>query len=113
MSLALVFGANLRHLRKARGLTQGRLAERVDMTAEMISKIERGVAAPSFSTIERLARALDAREHAFFVVADEARSESGRGGSRGRLVETIHVTLSRMNEDELAQAAKILAVLAR
>ncbi|MFN3685836.1 helix-turn-helix domain-containing protein [Salinarimonas sp.] len=108
MSLAVVFGANLRNLRKARGLTQGQLAERAALTAEMISKIERGVAAPSFPTIERLADALDQPEVAFFGI-----DQSGaRGGSRGRLVVKIHATLSRMNEDELARASKILAVLA-
>lgn len=107
MSLAELFGANLRHMRKARGLTQEALAERVEVSSDMISKLERGAASPSFETLEKLCVALDAQPVVFF----------GFGlmptplGARVTLLRKIHATLSRMSEDQMARAAKILQAL--
>ncbi len=42
----------------AKRLTQAELTVRVDLSTEMISKIERGAAAPSSDTIQRLAGSL-------------------------------------------------------
>ena len=39
-------------------LTQEQLAERVDLSVEFISNIERGINSPSFKTLENLERAL-------------------------------------------------------
>ena len=48
-------------LRLRRGLTQKELAERVRTTQSVISRLESGSAKPSLATLERLAKALDAR----------------------------------------------------
>ncbi len=48
-------------LRLRRGLTQKELAERVHTTQSAISRLESGSAKPSLATLERLAKALDAR----------------------------------------------------
>lgn len=58
MSLATTFGSNLRNHRKAKYLTQDQLAEMVELSSEMISKIERGIASPSFATVGKLPRCL-------------------------------------------------------
>ena len=49
------------NLRIRRGLTQNELAERMSTTQAVISRLESGSAKPSLATLERLAKALDAR----------------------------------------------------
>ena len=77
------------------------------MSTEMISKVERGIAAPSFPLIEKLAEALGVPEMVFFgiglVVAPD--------GERSRLVAKLQTTLSRMNNEQLARANRMLAAL--
>jgi len=107
MSLADIFGANLRHHRKAKRLTQAELAERVDLSTEMISKIERGAATPSFETIRRLAESLALPEQALFGFGPAAEDDS----ERTRLLVKIHAKLSRLNEDQLARADRMLSAL--
>ena len=52
------FGKRLKYLRESRHLSQAELAEKISLSPESISNIERGVHAPKFETIERLAEAL-------------------------------------------------------
>lgn len=54
----MAFGANLRRLRKARGLTQQDLAFAADIELSQISRIERGVINTSISQVFVLADAL-------------------------------------------------------
>ncbi len=49
-----VFGRRLRHLRQSRDLTQAVLSERIGISLDYLSKIERGLASPSFAVIEKL-----------------------------------------------------------
>jgi transcriptional regulator with XRE-family HTH domain len=58
---AEVFGAHLRELRTARGLTQGQLADRCRSNVPFISNLERGLSAPSLAMLLRLAEALECR----------------------------------------------------
>jgi transcriptional regulator with XRE-family HTH domain len=53
--LAPIVGHNLASLRKARGLTQGELAEKFHYTDKSISKWEHGEAIPDLSTLDELA----------------------------------------------------------
>lgn len=46
---------NIAQQRKARGLTQAELAERMGMEPESISRFERGATLPSLATLEKLA----------------------------------------------------------
>lgn len=57
--LAAQFGKRLRFARTAQGLTQERLAEIADMHPTYVAQIERGVSAPTLTTLARLAWALD------------------------------------------------------
>ena len=107
MSLAVIFGANLRHHRKGRHLTQAELAERAALSTEMISKMERGIAAPSLATIERLSDILGQPPVVFFGVG----SVLAHDGERTRLLGKIHMRLSRLNEDQLARADRMLGAL--
>lgn len=53
------FGKRLRQLRRQKDLTQEKLAQEADISVEFLSNLERGVNAPSFETLERLATALE------------------------------------------------------
>ncbi|WP_424547004.1 helix-turn-helix domain-containing protein [Shinella zoogloeoides] len=103
MDLLSLFGANVRHHRKAKGWTLEHLAAAVGVSAVTIGKIERGKAAPLFETAEKIAAALGVSAPVLFG-ADAAPGD----GERARLLTEIHRTLSRMNEDQLDRAAKIL-----
>ncbi len=107
MSLIEVFGANLRHYRKAKALTQAQLAEKVELSTEMISKIERGIAAPSFGSIEKLSQVLDVPEVVFFGLGLIVTSDS----ERTRIFTKIQTKLSRLNAEQLIRAERMLGAL--
>lgn len=46
-------------VRRAQGLTQEQLAAKTELTIETISNIERGVHAPRFNTLEKIADCLE------------------------------------------------------
>jgi DNA-binding XRE family transcriptional regulator len=54
-------GQRIAELRKARGLTQGRLAKAVGCSVEFVSLVERGVNAPSVAGLEKFAAVLKAK----------------------------------------------------
>ena len=51
-------GASIRKKRRAKGITQAKLAALTDIGASYISRIEAGGHQPSVATIERIAKAL-------------------------------------------------------
>lgn len=57
--LQSLFGRRVQALRQDQGLTQEELAEATQLSVEYISKIERGLASPSFSVIARLIDVLE------------------------------------------------------
>lgn len=103
MELQRLFGANVRHHRKAKGWTLEQLAGKIGVSRETIGKIERGVAAPLFETAEKIAAALGVPAPVLFG-ADALPGT----GERARLLTEINGTLSRMNDDQLGRAAKML-----
>jgi transcriptional regulator with XRE-family HTH domain len=103
MDLLSLFGASVRHHRKAKGWTIEQLAAAVGVSAVTIGKIERGKAAPLFETAEKIATALDVQAPVLFGVD----ALPGKG-ERARLLAEIHRTLSRMNDGQLDRAAKML-----
>ena len=54
-----VFGDQVRLFRTRKRLTQADLAERTDLSLDMIGRIERGVASPSFNSMILIAAELD------------------------------------------------------
>jgi len=60
------FGKRLRYLRRQRDMTQEQLAENAEISVDFAGLMERGVNAPSFNTLEKLARALDLEVHDLF-----------------------------------------------
>ena len=57
--LARIVGANICARRKLKNLTQASFAEQLGIGADSLSRIERGLAAPRFNTLERMAELLD------------------------------------------------------
>ncbi|WP_207485417.1 helix-turn-helix domain-containing protein [Arenibaculum pallidiluteum] len=58
-SIAIQFGAILRDLRTAKGLSQEELAFRAGMSSPYLSDLERGRSSPSLAMVVDLARALE------------------------------------------------------
>src|SRR5258706_16453388 len=75
-----LFGARLRELRLARGLTQPDIAQRVGTSASNISDLERGIKVPTLTTVARLADALECNVTELVEVLDRR----PRVGSRVR-----------------------------
>jgi transcriptional regulator with XRE-family HTH domain len=55
MALAKIFGANVRKLRRERGLSQEALADAVGLAVTYVGQIERGLRNPTLAVVERLA----------------------------------------------------------
>lgn len=66
-SLAERFGRRVKQLRKAKSLTQEALGHKAGIDYKYLGEIERGVKTSSFSTIEKLAKALDVDSYEFFL----------------------------------------------
>lgn len=58
-SAKVLLGARIKQIRRARGLSQGELSERVEITENYLSRIEVGTSCPSLPTLEKVATALD------------------------------------------------------
>ncbi len=70
-------GADLRALRKARGLTLSGLALKVGRSVGWLSQVERDLAEPTISDLRRLADALEQPLSLFFGPADAPEDERG------------------------------------
>jgi transcriptional regulator with XRE-family HTH domain len=66
MKLEPKVGTRLRILREQQALSLRELAERIDLSFNTISRIERGDISPPVSTLKQLATALKVRTSAFF-----------------------------------------------
>jgi transcriptional regulator with XRE-family HTH domain len=71
-SLKTRFGRRLRQLRRQQDLTQEQLAEAVGVSVEAVSNFERGVHAPSFETLEKLADILQVPVYELFLFPAES-----------------------------------------
>ncbi len=107
MNLKEVFGSNIRQYRKSLKITQEQFAVKTDLSDDMISRVERGVTGPSFTTIDRMAEILNVPVIALF----SAGTLTLPHGERGEILQRINLSLSKMNEDELVKAAEMLKVL--
>lgn len=71
---ASLIGENIRVIRQARGLTQGRVAEAIGIRAGPLGNIERGVNLPSARVVEGLCRVLGVSADAFFAADPASRN---------------------------------------
>ena len=69
-TLKSLFGRRVRSIRKLRDLTQEELAEITQLSAEYVSKLERGQSSPSFEAIVQIANALKVDPSELFNFSD-------------------------------------------
>jgi transcriptional regulator with XRE-family HTH domain len=62
-TVAGLFGASLRRVRREKGLSQERLAELTGLSTNFVGEMERGLKAPGLTVVVRLARALGTSVH--------------------------------------------------
>jgi len=67
------FGARLRQLRREADLTQEQLASAAGVSVDFLSLVERGINAPSFENLEKLARALGVTVRELFDFHEQGR----------------------------------------
>jgi transcriptional regulator with XRE-family HTH domain len=65
--LKLRFAKRLRKLRRNADFTQEQLAEKVGVSADFISQVERGINSPSFETMQKLAEVLEVDPSELFL----------------------------------------------
>ncbi|WP_242360063.1 helix-turn-helix domain-containing protein [Anaeromyxobacter sp. SG17] len=79
-------GRRVADQRKRAGLTQAELAERIGVTTETVSRLERGAVVPSLARLEEVALALGAELSDLFRVADR---ESQKDRAMTRLLAVV------------------------
>jgi transcriptional regulator with XRE-family HTH domain len=93
--LAFIVGANIANRRRAIGLTQDQLAEKLNISGASLSRIESGMAAPRFPRLEQLAEIL------FCHVTDLFRKESDPLSVKLDTVEDMLRTLPVSTQEDL------------
>jgi len=82
-------GLKIREMRKHRGVTLKDFSQKVGVTASLISQIERGVAAPSISSLKKISDALGIPIASFF------------GEEQGNLLQNDFSPIVRKNERKI------------
>lgn len=74
----------LRHMRQQRGLTQEALAFQANVTVSALARIERGLSNPTWTTVVRIANALDITPAQLAAAAEDGRKPSPPGAAGRR-----------------------------
>ena len=101
------FGQRLASLRRAKGLTQRELADRVETTRAMIDYYERRAANPTLEVVERVARALDLSPAELLGVEAPTQSRRGPAGKLRVLFDEV----SRLPRRQQEKIAEVVAAL--
>lgn len=98
-------GLAIRHQRKMKGWSQAHLAEKIGRTVEAVNKIERGLSAPSFETLEALSRAFAVPVGSFFWTADLGAAEAEMD-----TLQRLVARLSVLDSDDIDWADRLLSL---
>lgn len=74
-------GSRIREVRRARRLTLVQLAEAADLSHPFLSQLERGLARPSMTSLEKIARALGSSQLELLAGADDDEPVSTQSGT--------------------------------
>lgn len=107
MELKKIVATNVRQLRKAHNMTQAQLAENLELSLDMVGRIERGIVAPSFNTLEALCRVFGIDSAGLFSIDVPAKLKT----ERAVLLNGVNSLLSRMSDKDIRQAKKLLEAL--
>ncbi len=95
-------GKNIKSARKARGLTQEMLAERIDISPVFVSQVEGGVRKPSLETVYNLAKTLNVTTDQLLDNTEKSISNSKREEFdmllKGRTSEEINMIFDMSKE---------------
>ena len=103
-NLSKQLGNRVRDLRTRAGLTQAQLADRIDVSHEFMSRLERGLKTPSLSTAGKIAESLGMEMVGLFDFGG-----SGRTNEKEDIVEGIRSLLLPLPLDHL----KIIQAVAK
>lgn len=95
-----VFGKRIKELRERKKLTQEKLAEKVGLDLQTISRIETGYYFTSFENLEKLANALDV------TMADLFNFEHIK--TKEELIKEINTELSTSSEKDVQRIHKLI-----
>lgn len=112
-ALAKQIGEAARESRKARGLTQADVAERVGVSVEFYARLERGGTLPSVPTLRRLASALSTSTDRLLAPSvalppEKPVSAEAPVTERDRLLRRVHRRLDDVDETTLGIVNQLL-----
>ncbi len=96
-------GNRIKEIRKKRGLTQAKLAEKINVDPKYISRLETGNSTPSIATIAKLSDTLDVEMFNFFIVESDKK--------KNQLIELINSKLPKASIKELNAIFEILNIM--
>ena len=105
--LKKAFASGLRQARKMKKWTQHQLGETASLSVDTVSRLERGEVAPSFDSIDGLAKALGISPLQFFALKSP---EFGRT-NRAKCLAEINRVLARASDGDLERFARLLKAL--
>ena len=105
MGLQQELGRHVRRHRERVGMSQVDLAEAIGRSVQMIGRIERGKSAPSFATLEEIARVLKTPVQDFFGPKELDRADAG--------MNRIMHQLSKLKPDEIVWIDQVIATALR
>ncbi len=95
-----VFGKRIKELRERKKLTQEKLAEKIGLDLQTISRIETGYYFTSFENLEKLANALDV------TIADLFDFEHVK--TKEELIKEINIALNNSDEKDVQRIHKLI-----
>jgi transcriptional regulator with XRE-family HTH domain len=100
-----LLGTRIKELRKAKGLSQDALAERVGIDSKHLSRLEVGGSFPSLDTLERLAQVLEVELKEFFEFAHQDEPKA--------LKHTLTQIVRQLTDEQVRLAVKVLRAMVR
>ena len=102
-------GGKITEIRLLKKLTQAQFAEKMNLSVESISRMERGVTFPSLKTMEKAANALEVSLKDFFDFDEHTAKDKGYERELSKLIAFLRTT----NKNEIILIHKILKVAFR
>jgi len=102
-------GGKITEIRLLKKLTQAQFAEKMNLSVESISRMERGVAFPSLKTMERAASALEVPLKDFFDFDEHTAKDKFYERELSKLIAFLRTT----KKEEIILIHKILKVVFR
>ena len=105
MTQKILFGLRVKSLRGSKGWTQEYLAEKMDISPNYLSSIERGKENPTFGTLAKFADAFNVEMWELFDFGHEV--------SQSELRKTMNRLVKEISEEKLRLVVKVLRAMLR